>query len=162
MSSASITRALSSAPAPEHNYVVILRGIPGSGKTTYVKSKFRTAVVCSADSFFETVPGGFDSSSLPLAHAKCLGKFVDALQDKKPVIVVDNTNVSKWEYENYEKIARLAGYEVEIYEMHCKSDSTAGKCADRNRHGVPVSKVIEMYSRFEKDPRAVLVPIGGI
>lgn len=53
--------------------IVIMSGISGSGKNTYIKNRFGSSgnvVVCSADDFFETATGyQFDMSKLSDAHS---------------------------------------------------------------------------------------------
>lgn len=51
----------------------ILRGAPGSGKTTWALANRQTSTLCSADHYF-TGPDGvyrFDASKIGLAHAAC-------------------------------------------------------------------------------------------
>lgn len=69
--------------------VLILRGLPGSGKSTYVGGMDR-AVVCSADDFFYNAKGQyqFDPSRLEEVHRRCFGKFFEAVMAKKSPIVV--------------------------------------------------------------------------
>ena len=80
------------APArPAHPHartVVILRGLPGSGKSVVGRQLAAAApegkqcVVCGADFYFTTPSGeyNFDATQLPQAHAQSLLKFVAALQ----------------------------------------------------------------------------------
>ena len=96
--------------------VVILRGISGSGKSSYVAEHYPDSIVCSADDFFR-VNGEyqFDASKIGEAHSACMSGFLATLVrgSEKPV-VVDNTNVHVWEFENYINIAVTLGYEVEV------------------------------------------------
>ncbi|KAF1782850.1 P-loop containing nucleoside triphosphate hydrolase [Phytophthora cactorum] len=75
--------------------VVILRGIPGSGKSTLGREieaicRYRGAAftACSADLFFETPRGYvFDVRKLGAAHSKCKGDFTKAVQGGIPRIM---------------------------------------------------------------------------
>ena len=152
--------------------VIILRGPSGAGKTTLLKERILHAgaqvVVCSADKFFEKTRSegntevgfrdvpfyDFDVTKLPEAHQWCMGQFLEALMMGHPIVVVDNTNTRRWEYENYERAARIAGYDVEIIEIVPETIAELKMCAERNTHGVPANAVAAMVMRFEPDTRA--------
>jgi hypothetical protein len=68
-------------------------------------------------------------------------------------VFVDNTNIHGWEYINYEKLANLHGYEVEIIEIPFDANN-ALEYFERNTHGVPL-EVIERMCR-EYEPESVL------
>jgi predicted kinase len=146
--------------------VVIMRGLPGSGKDAYIRNRFLTpsavepVVVCSADDFF--VKGGeyrFDVSKLGEAHSTCYRAFLEALAGQYSIIIVNNTHIRRWEYANYEIVARLFKVPVEIIEMRVETIAEAFLCAKRNVHGVPVEVVAKMALDFEPDDRATKVKI---
>ena len=94
---------------------IILRGISGSGKSTFCKENWPDATVCSADNFF--MRDGeycFNPTLLGKAHAICLAEFIDAINNRHKIVVADNTFIHKWEYMNYIQIADAKGYEIEI------------------------------------------------
>lgn len=145
--------------------VVILRGIPGSGKSSLgrdiqaiCKDRNVKCVICSADLFFETPRGyEFDVKRLDRAHKSSQHTFCTATKDARMrLIVVDNTNTQRWEYEPYETVAQRQGCAIEILEMHCPDVITSMHMAMRNSHGVPVPKVVSMYLRWEHDERGYL------
>jgi predicted kinase len=138
------------------NKVIILRGPSGSGKTSYQKKYHNEHWICSADDYFydlQTNEYEFDPSKLPLAHNRCMGVFLEGLKQKAPVIVVDNTNIQRWEWENYRLIADLMGYEVEIIEFMPTTISDIKVIAARNAHGVPLSVIASQVLRFEVSNR---------
>ena len=158
--------------------VYILRGPSGAGKTTWTNQLSRDlglqVTVCSADHFFERVekniagPDGemndalvydFDVKKLPEAHQRCMQAFLLALLEEHPVVVVDNTNERRWEYQNYELAARLAGYEIQIVDFIPRTIDEVRACAARNRHGVPLSVVATKAAAMERDTRATQVRI---
>jgi len=132
--------------------VIILRGVSGSGKSTYTRTHHPAALVCSADDFFIGEDGvyRFDGTRIKDAHKWCMRKFVDALrgmdssQDRE--IVVDNTHTMLWEFSGYVQVAEAHGYEVEIVRM----DTPVDVAAARNTHGVPLKAVQGMADRFQK------------
>lgn len=128
--------------------VVILRGLPGAGKSTYIKNvleKLGQVFVCSADHFF-MVGGKYTFNPLQLgdAHASCLRSFTQRLlgQRADDVIVVDNTNLSVAEFAPYAALTLAYKAELEIVTIECGWQTAAG----RNVHGVPMNS----YSRMER------------
>jgi len=101
--------------------VIVLRGISGSGKTTWAKEKYEGAVVVSADDHFLQEDGTYlyVASEIDAAHEACYRRFMEAVRKKEPLIVVDNTNVTLWEMSPYVMPAQSAGYEVEIVTLMC-------------------------------------------
>jgi predicted kinase len=151
------------------NKVIIMRGLPGSGKSHHIEENHPNAYVCSADFFFErralkenkTYEEVFDWRDLQEAHAICLNDFIIALANNEPVVVVDNTNTTHKEYMNYIAIATcLADYEVEIIEVPCPDRAALKKFHARNSHGVPWKSMVGMYDRWEDDDRAESVDEG--
>ena len=91
-----------------------------------------------------------------------ISSIVVTLSRKAEAIAVDNTNIHRWEYQNYELAARMAGYDVEILEVMPNTREEMRECARRNIHGVPVDIVARMLIEFEHDDRAIVIPISGV
>ena len=135
-----------------------MRGIPGSGKSTYIKEHLSEAFVCSADDYFEELAALNDTSYLeefkiylvPRAHAFCRGSFNHATEVMdEPLVVVDNTNIRNWEYEeDYVDSALRRGYEVQIVEIPFSRDM-AEEYHRRNKHGVPLEVIKRMMEDYE-------------
>ncbi len=67
--------------------IIILCGLPGSGKTTWAKQNYPGARIVSADDFFMVQgPTGkvymFDPAKLSDAHALCLREFTETICDE--------------------------------------------------------------------------------
>jgi predicted kinase len=127
--------------------VIIMRGVSGSGKSTYVKNNHPTAIVCSSDDFW-TQPsifpestsyiGNFNIKRLGEAHAWNLKNYVmlvsgQVLADAPIEVVVDNTNTSIPEVAPYYQVAVAFGVPVEIITLDTDPDVAFA----RNTHGVP-------------------------
>ena len=138
--------------------VYILRGVSGSGKSTWAKKKAQEdpegTSICSADDYFRDKEGNynFNPSKLTDAHNFCFQKFVLCATQNFFNIIVDNTNTQLWEMSPYVAYARLHQYEVEFIHFDCDC-SVAAK---RNKHGVPERTVNQMAVRMEK-----LLPFWG-
>ena len=146
---------------PKTKEVIIMRGLPGSGKSTYVKENFDDAVVCSADTFFLDREDNyvFVPHKISEAHQDCWGHFIRSLFDKEERIVVDNTNMCKWEYANYIRLAEEMGYRVQIICMASglHDETTVAELVLRNTHGVGGEAIARMKDRYEPDYREEIV-----
>lgn len=129
--------------------VLIMRGLPGSGKSTIAQSFVKTVpgtVVCSADDFFNGGP--INTCMLGWAHSHCQKKFEKALQDGLPLVIVDNTNTTKKEIKVYADKAAEYGYEMTILMVSCDVSTSF----QRNRHNVPRETIVTMANSLETSP----------
>jgi predicted kinase len=141
--------------------VILLRGISGSGKSTYIDRYLPNAYVCSADHFFRREDGSyrFNATQLHMAHRICQEKFTKALEVTEPLVVVDNTNTRYKEYRYYLQEARKFGYRVEFVRLEIPVEVAAA----RNVHRVPREAVLRMARRMDEVPEGYLeTVISGI
>ena len=130
--------------------VIILQGIPGSGKSSYVSylkdvaSSYtsREVVVCSADHYFmRDGEYNFNPAFLGEAHAACMRRFIETVQQGGDVtVIVDNTNITEIEIAPYYAVARAYSAKVEIVTFACDPFVAAR----RNEHGVPYEACCRM------------------
>lgn len=155
--------------------VIIMRGVPGSGKSTKAKKLAgETGVICSADDFFINEEGKyvFDYTKISNAHEECRNKCKNAMEQGADRIVIDNTNIRKIDYYAYIQLALNSGYSykfeysdmpewLELYEgistgfvngqlfdEHLK-DYYAEFFTNNNIHGVPKETILKMINKFE-------------
>lgn len=132
-------------------HVIIMRGLPGSGKTTWVRDNAPgDAIIVSADTYFmQNGRYQFDPSKIAEAHNDCLRRFVAALQERtSPTIVVDNTNLRVTEIAPYYRLAEAFGYTPIVVWVHQHPDA----CANRNIHNVPRDAILKMMTATEALP----------
>jgi hypothetical protein len=118
----------------------IIRGLPGSGKTTLAQRI--TPYYFEADQHFTTPQGvyAFNPNLLPAAHAVCQQRVWEAMQKEFAVIAVSNTFSQRWEVEPYRVLARLMDYAV----VELTMNNTFA-----NIHGVPAEAIQKMKERWE-------------
>ena len=119
--------------------LVLIRGLPGSGKSTYAKK-----IGCfhvEAD-MYHCKDGDyvFDGTRARLAHNWCQKAAMFAMEQGMDV-AVSNTFTQKWEIQPYIDFANKTGHKVRIIRM-TKEYGTV--------HGVPLETVQRMRDRFEK------------
>jgi len=142
--------------------LIVMRGPSGSGKSSYANDTWPGCTRCSADDYFyntKTDQYEFDPTKLGQAHQWCLNKVLNALLAGDKYVVLDNTNIHKWEYENYELIAEMLDYRVEFHEFHIDTIEDLKFVAQRNTHGVPDAVVALKAMQFEPEPDAKVVPL---
>ena len=140
--------------------LVVLRGLPGSGKSTVAKALDvdSQAGICNADDFRYSSQGyHFDPNRLSDVHRRCFTKCVELIDSDCPLIIIDNTNGHLWEYEAYMMLGRVTGYETKVVEVSCPDQASLGRFVRRNVHRVPMDACVRMWKEWEADPRAVLV-----
>ena len=128
----------------------LVRGLPGSGKTSFASAIWNDYAVCEADKFFYDKEGNynFDPSKLKEAHSWCKNEVESRMiehqnnQQYYPEIAVSNTFTQEWEMEDYFKLA-------EKYEYKVVSLILENRHGSQNVHGVPDEKLQIMKDRFQ-------------
>jgi len=125
----------------------LLRGLPGSGKSTLSEqlggSHFET------DKYFVGENGeyNFDGSKLKEAHQWCQDSVANAMvlnhtTGENETIVISNTFTQEWEMKPYMDMAKNWGYRVFTIIVENRHGGV-------NQHGVPDEKLQQMKDRFE-------------
>jgi predicted kinase len=130
--------------------LTLLRGVPGSGKSTFAKMITNNYSICEADQFFYDKEGNynFDPTRLKAAHEWCRFHVETRMKDNQnnpqyyPNIVVSNTFTKEWEMSDYFDLAKKYGYKVFTLIVENRHGGV-------NQHGVPEEKIKQMKDRFE-------------
>lgn len=132
--------------------LLLIRGTPGSGKTTLAKTVYvpQGYVHLEADMFFERSGSyKFDPSQLGRAHTWCQFQTGKNLKEGKDVVVT-NTFTTLKEIKDYISIANLQ--KAELIVIHAQGNF-------QNVHGVPEDKLAAMKARWQPFPgETIYVP----
>jgi NEDD4-binding protein 2 len=132
--------------------LVIMRGLPGSGKTTLAKQiAGESGLIYSCDDFF-TKDGiyTFNPKKLTESHEWNQQRATISMEKGEPLIIIDNTNTRKWEAKPYVKSAVDNGYEVEFVETNTDWCQDPSMCYEKGNRKVPL-RVIERMNRNWED-----------
>lgn len=139
----------------KNRIMLVMRGLSGSGKSTIVQAiqkTFPQAVVCSADHFFIDDVNGeykFDANLLKDAHESCQKRARSALENSETMVVIDNTNVQKWEMNFYFSLAKANKYIVVLVEPMTPWKLDPTQLAFRNSHGVSEEVLRRKVGQFK-------------
>jgi len=120
----------------------LVRGLPGSGKSTFAKAL--GGINIEADMFFMDAEGNynFDVSKIKDAHNWCRHSAMEAMKSGADKVIVSNTFTQEWEMEAYYLLAQELGYTVFSLIVENRHGGV-------NEHGVPEEKLEQMRNRFE-------------
>ena len=132
----------------KHPTLYLIRGLPGSGKTTMARGLHAGRAVEAhheADHFFDEL-GKFAPELLRSAHQQCLTRTLRDLGEGLSVVVA-NTFTQRWEIQPYIKAAHYLGIDYEILiatgnyrSVNNVSDEVIARMRKRWEDDVDVSK----------------------
>lgn len=125
--------------------VIIMRGIPGSGKSTEAQrwlDMVPQGIAVSADTFMYAGDRAWDSDRLEWCHERCQETYVQMLDEGVPLIIVDNTNTKGSDLVFYVQWAERRGYAFSIFQINVDPKVAF----ERGRHPVPLA-TLELMGR---------------
>ncbi len=127
----------------------IMRGVPGSGKSTTAKMLAgEHGIIHAVDTYHTDEQGNFlwSDEKSEERYQKNFEAFVASLDKEIPVVVCDCINITKSEYLKYVNAGNERGYVTATVTMRPISPELSEQ---RNKHDVTAEQVKEMYERWE-------------
>jgi predicted kinase len=125
--------------------LIILRGLPGSGKTTLaeVLSEAGKYPVFSVDDYFTDENGHYEFrfQENHLAYKQCEEGVRTAMQQGAPKIILHNTFTIEWEMEPYFKLASEHDYRLHVLTVENRHGSG-------NVHDIPEEHIERMRAKY--------------
>jgi predicted kinase len=135
----------------------LIRGLPGSGKTTlarmiqtYMEDHYYDSSHYEADMYHINKDGKYEwrPENVPHAHSWCKVQTEEAMIKGDDCIIISNTFTQMWEIAPYIELANRYGYQVQG--IIVATDLTDEQLAVRNHHSVPVESIRKMRERWEQ------------
>jgi len=122
-------------------HLILIRGLPGSGKSTF--AKLLKGVHLETDQYFVDTEGNynFDHTQLKDAHGWCKHSVKCYMELGEKRIIVSNTFTQTWEIEPYFELAGKHGYTVHTL---VKENRHCGESI----HNIPEETLHKMAQRF--------------
>lgn len=138
--------------------LIVMRGIPGAGKSTKAKSLVGQGKIHSTDDvieaggdyneFFAKMIAAKDFSPLSKAHSTNLRNAISSMKSGESPVIIDNTNIKQNESKAYVVAALEMGYadnNIKFVDIG-SAGVEAAELAKRNAHGVPLDKIEMMIA----------------
>ena len=138
--------------------LIVMRGIPGAGKSTKAKSLVGQGKIHSTDDvieaggdyneFFAKMIAAKDFSPLSRAHSTNLRNAITSMKSGESPVIIDNTNIKQNESKAYVVAALEMGYadnNIKFVDIG-SAGVEAAELAKRNAHGVPLDKIEMMIA----------------
>lgn len=122
--------------------LILLRGLPGAGKSTLGTIIAGKEPLSADDYFMVNGEYKFDPSKLKEAHEECRLKCEINMKNKVSKIVVANTFTEEWEMKPYFQLAEKYNYRVHSLVVERRHGGI-------NVHNVPDDKIMSMGKRFQ-------------
>ncbi|XP_049872220.1 uncharacterized protein LOC126371076 isoform X2 [Pectinophora gossypiella] len=140
--------------------LILMRGIPGSGKTYLARqiieitigatyADFKTHILSTDDFFMVRGKYLYDKSRISEAHEWNQRRSRAAMRQGLSPIIIDNTNVEIWEMEPYVKEGVRNGYYIEVVEPNTPWAKKANQLLKRNTHNVPPATICRMLDNYQ-------------
>jgi len=129
-----------------NQHIILLRGLPGAGKTTFAKliSENNTYPFFSVDDYFTDENGNykFDFSENYKAYAACISNTEEAIKSGYTKVIIHNTFTLDWELEPYFKLCKK--YNCSLFVLTVENFHNG-----INNHDITAEQVQRMAEKYK-------------
>jgi len=126
--------------------LILIRGLPGSGKSTFAQliSEGGKYQVFSIDQYFTNKEGNyqFDYKQNHLAYKNCEELAEKSMQKEASKVIIDNTFTLEWEMDPYLKLAQTYNYRVHVITVENYHNG-------KNIHGISSEQIEKMAAKYK-------------
>lgn len=142
-----LTKALVGEKSQKEKTLILMRGLPGSGKSTTAKT-FGLPVYSTDDYFLVDGKYVFDGRKLIEYHDRNFKRTKEALA-KGLSVVVDNCNVELWEMKRYVEAALENGYRVQFQVPNTSWRFNCEECAERCTKSISLEVLKRIKAKWQ-------------
>lgn len=133
---------------------IILRGVPGSGKSTFVeamRSLPGSMAIHAIDDLHTDINGNFlwDEENAERLYTLNFANFVKSCAAETNIVIFDAINIEVEDFQKYVDIANQYNYVVYVV---ASNPPTPAQSTKRNKHHTSSVQAKDMYARWEHWP----------
>lgn len=138
--------------------IIILKGLPGAGKSFLAKQILDQAteagLTCRIhaidDQFIINGEYKFDIKKFGYAHSENQRLVRESVNEGVDIVIVDNTNLTSGEIRPYAEIAKEFDYIIQFMEPDTEWKDNIEVLKEKNVHGVPQESYDRMLRRYQE------------
>lgn len=143
--------------------LIIMRALPGAGKSTKAKELVGNGEIHSTDDIMTRLGNGDykkafsmeinGKPALSVAHRRNFFNVIGAMETGVSPVIVDNTNIKRKDVKKYAKEALMLGYKdhnIEIIDLGLNG-FTLEELVERNTHGVDLQMMTKFYEDYNNN-----------
>ena len=131
--------------------LIIMRGLPGSGKSQRARELVENGIIHSTDDYF--IRDGtykFDENNICRFHDLNLMSAIESMKKGMSPVIIDNTNLIAFYCEEYVENAKRYGYDVVIVEPSSPWAFDVDELVKRNVHDTSRDIILVMLEMYEE------------
>jgi predicted kinase len=153
----------SSQPESTEKKLIVLRGVPGSGKTSWVSNYIKThpnesvIAINDYDFFFNEDKYQLNVSQIDEARSNSMTNFLEAITQNYDTIIINNINNRFYMYVNYILISASFGYKSTVFTIPCNNEHELYMFQSRNKYKIPMTYARNVYNDWDNDPKEMIL-----